>query len=223
VPPRVIVCDDGVTYRVAVSFLSIVDFVLFAIVSACLSLLNTIDVPGVGCRLWKAGDVECSTSVAATATVTMVAVLVAPLVFYWWQRRCPASAFGRAVATVHQSPMRPGMPFYNVVLIARRVLLAVSFALVQDDLLRSALIRSVLLVSLTVHMQLSPFASPLQNRLETASLFALLLATALHGEVLLSIVQLLTLFVTFTALCGFAVVETWRFRQQNKRGHVQQR
>ncbi len=196
---------DGVAYRIAVSFLSVVDFVLFAIVSACLSLLNTIEVPGVGCRLWKAGDVECSTGVAATAATTMAAVLVAPVAFFWWQRRWPASTFGRAVATVHQSPMRAELPFYNIVLIARRVLLAVSFALVQDAPLRSALIRSVLVVSLTLHTQLSPFATTLQNRLETAALFALLIATALHGEEVLLILQLVLLAMALAMLAVFAL------------------
>ena len=178
---------------------------LFSIVSACLSLLNTIEVPGVGCRLWKAGDVECSTSIAATAASTMVAVLVAPVAFFWWQRWRPASTFGRAVATVHQSPMRAEMPFYNIVLILRRVLLAVSFALVQDAPLRSALIRAVLVVSLALHTQLQPFASPLQNKLESASLFALLLATALHGDELLSVSQLVVLALALLALVGFAL------------------
>jgi len=198
--------SSSLGFRLAVSALMLYDFSLFSLLSTTLSLLSTIDVPGVGCRLWKAGDVECSAVIQGGAAVAFVVVLTLPAVFALIQRRWPRSVFGAAVALVHQSPMREATSWYNIVLIGRRAVMAAAFALFQDKDVRAISVRSILVVSFALHMQLLPYATTTANRLESASLLSLVLVSSLQQMVssfeAVTIIQSSVLTLTFVGLFG---------------------
>jgi hypothetical protein len=198
--------SNSLGYRLAVSALMLYDFSLFSLLNTALSLLSTIDVPGVGCRLWKAGDVECSALIQGGAAAAFVVVLALPAVFALIQRRWPHSVFGAAVALVHQSPLREATSWYNIVLIGRRAVMAVAFALFQDKDVRAISVRSILVVSFALHVQLLPYATTMANRLETLSLLSLVLVSSLQQMLssfeAVAIIQSCLLVLTFAALFG---------------------
>jgi hypothetical protein len=219
---------NSLGYRLAVSALMLYDFSLFSLLNTALSLLSTIDVPGVGCRLWKAGDVECSALIQGGAAVAFVAVLTLPAVFALIQRRWPHSVFGAAVALVHQSPLRQATSWYNIVLIGRRAVMAAAFALFQDKDVRAISVRSILVVSFALHVQLLPYATTTANRLETISLLCLVLVSSLQQMLssfeAVAIIQSCLLVLTFAALFGTLAwrklqprIAAWRSRHRRSK------
>lgn len=224
--PADVVHQRSAAYRICAAFISLFDLSLFVIVSSCVSLLNTIDVPGLGCRLWKAGDVECDAGIRAGAWFGIVVVLMLPVLFAAWRRFRPSTAFSLAVEHVNQSPMRAGVPWYNNVLIIRRFAIAVAFSLCQDADLRALLIRAILMIGFAVHMQLLPFVSVAVNRMESISLLSLLLATSLQATAgsaiegrVITILQTTLMTVVFFLLFGFVLYDKGtRFcnRESNK-------
>jgi hypothetical protein len=204
-------------YRAFAAFLSLFDVSLFVLVGTFVSLLNTVEVPGVGCRLWKAGDVECSAGIRAGAWCALVTVLLLPALFWQLHRRSQSSAFALAVEQVNLAPMRKQLSWYNAVLIFRRASVAVVFSLIQDAGLRALLIRTILVAGFALHMQVLPFASVAINRLESLSLISLLLASVLQeqssgGEDELSAVAVLQTAVlvnTFVVLFTYEMYTLW--------------
>lgn len=96
------------------------------------------------------------------------------------RRRWPASTVAAAADNVCHSPLRNEAAWYDNWLILRRALLALAFALFQNDDLRAMSVRTVLVTSPAPHMQLASFASAAVNRLEAIALLALVIASSLQ-------------------------------------------
>jgi hypothetical protein len=182
------------TYRIVASLLSLIDFALFIVVGTCVSLLTTVELwplnGGGGdeddtpqCRFWQAGDVECSTGTTAFASLLLCAVLITPALIVWrrFANREALSPVREAVFDVYQSPFAPHAQLYNFAIVGRRVAVAFVNAFIGGNELRVLMIRSVLVVACMLHVYFgSPFASKWVNRLDAASLCALLLASMIQ-------------------------------------------
>lgn len=210
--------DASLPFRVAALGLSLFDFSFFTLATTSLAVLNTIDVPDVGCRLWRAGDVPCSGALQAGGVTTFLIIVSLPFVFALVQHRWPRAPFSKAVRTVQQSPFRSEVAQFNLVLIARRVILALAFALVQDGELRAIVIRATLVACLALHLQVAPFASAGVNRLEAIALSGLVLVSLVPGGAMspyqggMHIAQLSVLTITLVLLVGLSALQKWRGR-----------
>jgi hypothetical protein len=210
--------DASLPFRVASLGLALFDFSFFTLATTSLAVLNTIDVPAVGCRLWKAGDVPCSAALQAGGVTTFLVLVSLPFVFALVQRRWPRALFSKAVKTVQQSPFRAEVAQFNLVLIARRVILALTFALVQDGELRAMAIRTTLVACLALHLQVAPFASAAVNRIEAIALSGLVMVSLVPGGALSSYqggmhtAQLSVLTITLLLLVGLSAHQKWRGR-----------
>jgi hypothetical protein len=176
-------------YRVFASLLTVLDFSLFIIIGVCVALLNTVTLHDASlplhpehCRLWLAGDTECSAGATVGASVLMVVVLLAPLCFELWRRVRPQSILGVAIADVYQSAMAPHARNYNFAITARRVLVAFVNAFIVDNELRVMLLRTIILQACVLHAYVGgPFASRWVNRGEVLALFAIIMVMMMQS------------------------------------------
>jgi predicted outer membrane repeat protein len=176
---------ESVLLRVFSSLLMVLNFNLFIVVRVLVDLLVTVDVPGLGCRLWRAADQSCGGWQAGVG-LALAATLLFPLLSELAVRWRKDSLLARAVLLVFRSPAADGAgaQSYHLASTVRRAVLALAASFVTNVELRLAAIRTILLVAAAwLAFVDTPFKSALVNRLEkSALLVALAVALTQSGE-----------------------------------------
>jgi predicted outer membrane repeat protein len=214
----------SVLLRVFSSLLMVLNFNLFIVVRVLVDLLVTVDVPGLGCRLWRAGDQSCGgwqTGVGLALAATLLFPLLSELAVRWRKE----SLLARAVLLVFRSPAADGAgaQSYHLASTVRRAVLALAASFITNVELRLAAIRTILLVAAAwLAFVDTPFKSALVNRLEkTALLVALGVALTLSGESepndVLRGFQIAALVLMIFVLLAAMAVTTIRTRWKNSK------
>jgi hypothetical protein len=215
----------SVLLRVFSSLLMVLNFNLFIVVRVLVDLLVTVDVPGLGCRLWRAGDQSCGgwqTGVGLALAATLLFPLLSELAVRWRKE----SLLARAVLLVFRSPAADGAgaQSYHLASTMRRAVLALAASFITNVELRLAAIRTILLVAAAwLAFVDTPFKSALVNRLEkTALLVALGVALTLSGEsepndVLRGFQIAALVLMIFVLLVAMAVTKIQRKLEQRRR------
>jgi hypothetical protein len=217
VPAAVQSPNDAALLRIVSALLALLDFNLFIVVGVLVNLLVTVTIPGLGCRLWRAGDQSCG-GWQAVVVVALVATLLAPLLTELVVRKRPHSLAARAVLLVFRASAATtsnGAQAYHLASTYRRAALALVSTFITDTDDRLAAIRAVLMVAGAWLVFLgAPFKSALVNRLEWFALFAALcVALSLSSDhtrprPALRTVQVIALALVIALLVS-AIVVTW--------------
>jgi hypothetical protein len=217
--------NDAALLRIVSAFLALLDFNLFIVVGVLVNLLVTVTIPGLGCRLWRAGDQSCG-GWQAFVVVALVVTLLAPLLTELVVRKRPHSLAARAVLLVFRASAATtsnGAQAYHLASTYRRVALALVSTFITDIDDRLAAIRAVLMVAGAWLVFLgAPFKSALVNRLEWFALsVALCVALSLSSDhtkprPVLRTVQVIALALVIALLVS-AIVVTWIVAKLRKR------
>ncbi|PRP84402.1 hypothetical protein PROFUN_08082 [Planoprotostelium fungivorum] len=173
------------------------------VVSTCLKLLFCVEVESSGKVLYNAGNIQCDRPWRIPLIVGSAVFLIpSPLVLLLlrYKLRGTRSSVRRDVLTVVDGCYREETKYWETVYMARRLILAIAYVFIIDEKWSATVMRTLLMISIALHLQFSPFVTKRGQLLETICLLCLFGLTLLNGQVddtdnsHYFMIQILTLF-----------------------------